>query len=294
MTDTTKQGSNIVSTIVKSITEKLRTEQIEKKQILGIGIGAPGFIDVKNGAIYKAVNIGWEYYPLKEEIEEALRLPTFVDNDANVAAVGEMWQGAAVGAENILCVTLGTGVGCGIISDGKIVHGHRGYAGEIGHFTTVVNGGARCNCGKFGCLETVASATGIVRLAYEKIQDGATGALKMIMNETGKITAKDVLDAAKEKDRFAMDVVYEAMNHLGFALGNLANVLNPELIIIGGGVSKAGDFLLQIVRNSATPFMIPSVKETTKIALATLGNDAGVIGATWLVKENVLMKKEKI
>lgn len=286
-TDISNNGMHIVPQMVMSIEGKLVEEKIDKGQILGVGIGAPGFIEVEKGIVFEAVNIGWEYFPLKNEMEKAIGIPTYIDNDANVAALGEMWQGAAKGAKNIICVTLGTGVGCGIIVQGEIMHGHSGMAGEIGHVTTMVENGYLCNCGKRGCLETIASATGIVRMAMEEMEkEECTSILRNTYREKSYITAKDVFDGAKIGDVLATKVVHDALKHLGFALGNLANVINPEMIIIGGGVSKAGSFLIDILRPNFNRYAIPKLREKTEICLAQLGNDAGVVGASWLVSNN--------
>ncbi|MFA9559388.1 ROK family glucokinase [Evansella sp. AB-rgal1] len=283
-TNTSEGGTFIVSDIAHSVEDKLIALQIEKDSVQGIGIGAPGFIDVGKGIIFEAVNIGWKNFHLKDEMEKAINIPTFVDNDANLAAVGEMWQGAGHGAKNLLCVTLGTGVGGGIIAGGEIIHGESGMAGEIGHITSVTENGAPCNCGKKGCLETVASATGIARLATELLSEYSSSTLQEIYNQNGTLTSKDVFDAAQEKDALAVNVVNQSAKYLGFALGNLANALNPETIVIGGGVSKAGDSLINSIKEYFNKYAIPKIAKETVIRTATLGNDAGVYGAAWLAK----------
>ncbi|GMB07631.1 glucokinase [Thermolongibacillus altinsuensis] len=288
-TDRSEQGKNITTDIAKAIDEKLRELDESKSRLVGIGIGAPGPVNMANGEIYEAVNLGWKNYPLKDRLEVETNLPVVVDNDANIAALGEMWKGAGGGAKNLICVTLGTGVGGGIIVNGHIVHGANGAGGEIGHITSVPEGGARCNCGKTGCLETVASATGIVRIATEKLtQTNVEGVLRTIYNEQGKVTAKDVFDAAKEQDALALEIVDYVTFHLGLALANLANGLNPEKIVIGGGVSKAGSILVENVQTYFKRFAFPRVAEAADIAIATLGNDAGVIGGAWLVKTKLM------
>jgi glucokinase len=288
-TDRSEQGKNITTDIAKAIDEKLRELDESKSRLVGIGIGAPGPVNMANGEIYEAVNLGWKNYPLKDRLEVETSLPVIVDNDANIAALGEMWKGAGGGAKNLICVTLGTGVGGGIIVNGHIVHGANGAGGEIGHITSVPKGGARCNCGKTGCLETIASATGIVRIATEKLtQTNVESVLRTIYNEQGKVTAKDVFDAAKEQDAFALEIVDDVAFHLGLALANLANGLNPEKIVIGGGVSKAGHILAENVRTHFKRFAFPRVAEAADITIATLGNDAGVIGGAWLVKTKLM------
>jgi glucokinase len=285
-TDVSSEGRNITYDIANSIREKLVELEIPKRNILGIGLGAPGPVDLENGVIYEAVNLGWKNnYPLQQLLEDETDIPTIIDNDANCAALGEMWKGAGSGAKELICITLGTGVGGGVIANGDIIHGINGAAGEIGHITSVPIGGAPCNCGKTGCLETISSATGIVRIAMEKLQNQrqADGELVRLFLQKGKVTAKDVFDTAREGDSIAMDVVNEVAYYLGLALANVANLLNPETIVLGGGVSKAGDVLLNPVKDYFNKYALNRVAHSTKLTIATLGNDAGVIGAAWLV-----------
>jgi glucokinase len=285
-TDVSNEGKNITTDIAKAIDGKLDELGRAKSNVLGIGIGAPGPVNLSTGGIYEAVNLGWRNeYPLQDLLEVETSLPVVVDNDANCAALGEMWKGAGNGAKDIVCVTLGTGVGGGVITNGDIVHGKSGAAGEIGHITSVADGGSPCNCGKSGCLETIASATGIVRLAVEELKKGdQQGALSTIFRQEGQVTAKDIFDAAREGDDIAKKVINDVSFHLGLALANIANILNPEKIVLGGGVSKAGSVLLDPVKERFLQYAFPRVAKSTEIALATLGNDAGVIGAAWIVK----------
>ncbi|MCY8232956.1 ROK family glucokinase [Priestia endophytica] len=282
-TDKSNQGHNIPTDIAKSIDEQLEKCGEIKAKIMGIGIGAPGPVKETNGSVDVAVNLGWNKFPLKDLLEVETGLPVFVDNDANIAAIGEMWKGAGEGAKDLLCVTLGTGVGGGIIAHGDIVRGVNGAAGEIGHITSIPEGGAPCNCGKTGCLETVASATGIVRLAKEKIAENGNTTMQRFY-EDGTLTAKEVFDCAREGDEVAKAVIEEVAFHLGLALANTANALNPEKIVLGGGVSRAGDILLQSLKDRFNQFAFPRVAKGAEITIATLGNDAGVIGGAWLVK----------
>ncbi|PRO66680.1 ROK family glucokinase [Alkalicoccus urumqiensis] len=278
-TNQSDKGAHIISEAAASIKEKQREYNVD---IGAVGVGAPGFIDVERGFIYEAVNVGWKSYPLREEMESLLGLPVVVDNDANLAAGGEKWKGAGGGADNLLAVTLGTGVGGGIIAGGSIIHGQSGMAGEIGHITAVREGGARCNCGKNGCLETVASATGIARIGREKAAANPSSSIGGALKAKGSLSAKEIIDAAKNGDHAAEEAVNEAADHLGFALANLCNSLNPETIVIGGGVSKAGDYLVEKITASFKTYAIPKIAAETTIRLAELGNDAGVIGAAWL------------
>lgn len=284
-TDNSEEGKNITINIAKAIDHKLEELDLSKDKIIGIGMGAPGPVNLATGVVYNTVNLGWkDNYPLKDLLEVETSLPVIIDNDANCAALGEMWKGAGNGAKDLVCVTLGTGVGGGVIANGDIVQGVSGAAGEIGHITSVPFGGAQCNCGKTGCLETIASATGIVRQALENVQSGGEGVLSDLYKENGFITAKDVFDSSRNGDEASLLVVNETAMHLGLALANIANTLNPEKIVLGGGVSKAGDVLLKPVIENFVKFAFPGVKESTVIDIATLGNDAGVIGAAWLAK----------
>ena len=288
-TDVSNEGKNITVNIAKSIDAELEELGHSKSEVVGIGMGAPGPVDLTTGVIFEAVNLGWrEPYPLKDLLEVETSLPAVIDNDANCAALGEMWKGAGNGAKDLVCVTLGTGVGGGVIANGDIVHGISGAAGEIGHLTSLAEGGAACNCGKTGCLETIASATGIVRMATELLSKSSEdGDLAAVYKETGHVTAKDVFDAARRNDETALRLIDTVSLHLGIALANIANTLNPEKIVLGGGVSKAGAILLNPVKEQFLRNSFPRVAQSTEISIATLGNDAGVIGAAWLVKNKI-------
>ncbi|MDD9150774.1 MULTISPECIES: ROK family glucokinase [unclassified Sporolactobacillus] len=287
-TNTIDNGSHIASDIGASIVRKLGQLQIDRSEISGIGMGAPGFIDMATGFVYKAVNIGWENYPLKDELEKLTGMPAIIENDANLAALGEMWLGAGQGARNIVCITLGTGVGGGIICDGEILHGVSGMAGEIGHITVLPKNGAPCNCGKSGCLETVSSATGIRRLALEALDyNDSDSILRDIFEDKGDISAEDVFDCAEKKDPLSLVVAEKAAYYLGYTLGAISMVVNPEKIIIGGGVSHAGNTLLLPLTKYFKKFSLPRAFESCTIDVARLGNDAGVIGGAWLAKTKI-------
>ncbi|MBD8071351.1 ROK family glucokinase [Bacillus sp. PS06] len=281
--DTNKE--TIVVDIAKAIDIKLDELKETKAKLAGIGMGAPGPVNMETGLIYEAVNLGWKDYQLKSHLELETGLPAVIDNDANIAALGEMWKGAGDGSKDLICVTLGTGVGGGIISNGEVVHGVNGAGGEIGHITAIPEGGSPCNCGKTGCLETVASATGISRLAVQALKDSTEESrLRDLFEQNGQMTSKMVFDALAENDPIAKDVVDQVAFHLGFALANLANGLNPEKIVIGGGVSKAGEDLLNPVREQFKRFVFPRVGAGATFTIAQLGNDAGVIGGAWIAK----------
>ncbi|WP_338471979.1 ROK family glucokinase [Niallia sp. XMNu-256] len=283
-TNKNESGNKIPNEIARSIEIKLEQHGQTKDQLLGAGAGAPGPINDNDGSVYVGVNIGWKNFPLKEELQKELTLPVIVDNDANVAALGEMWKGAGEGAKDMVCITLGTGVGGGVIANGNILHGVNGAAGEIGHMTAVVEDGAPCNCGKFGCLETVASATGIVRLANEYLE---MHEIPSVLRDIVPLTSKAIFDHAAAGDALAQRIVEKVAFYLGVSIANVANVTNPEKIVIGGGVSKAGKTLLDPIMKQFRRFAFPRVVQGADLALAMLGNDAGVIGAAWLVKNKI-------
>lgn len=285
-TDISEKGKYITTNIAKTIDEKLEELGMVKSQLLGIGMGAPGPVDGSNGSIYEAINLGWVNYPLKDLLEVETSLPAVVENDANLAALGEMWKGAGNGAKDLIAVTLGTGVGGGVIANGMLVQGASGAAGEIGHITVVPEGGAPCNCGKNGCLETVASATGIVRLANEALStDDGHSILQQKINAGEPLSSRLLFACAGEGDLLSNEVINKVSFYLGMALSHTANALNPEKIVIGGGVSRAGEQLAAPVREAFERFAFKRVSKSTSISIATLGNDAGVIGAAWLVKK---------
>ncbi|WP_408608648.1 ROK family glucokinase [Exiguobacterium flavidum] len=276
-------GAQIPHDIATSFLKKIEESNKKLEDFVGAGIGAPGFIDFNSGVVEQAVNIGWKNFELVGEFERLTGLPAVIENDANAAAIGEMWKGAGDGATELLAVTLGTGVGGGIITNGHIVHGTVGMAGEIGHITMLTEGGVLCGCGRTGCLETIASATGVARLGLEKRKNRDT-----VLNDIKAVTAKDVFDAYAQGDTVATEVVEEVTHYLGLALSNLANSLNPEIIVIGGGVSKAGEVLLAPLRKQFERFALPRVFGSTTIKVAELSNDAGVIGCGWLAKKMFL------
>ncbi|WP_100406817.1 ROK family glucokinase [Bacillus solitudinis] len=284
-TDKRDGGKNITSDISKAIDEKLHKLGKSKEQLVAIGMGAPAFIEMETGYIYEAVNIGWKDFALKDVLEQETGLPVKIDNDANVAALGEMWQGAGEGAKNLLCITLGTGVGGGIIANGEILHGVNGMAGEVGHITSIPEGGFPCNCGKTGCLETLASATGIARLATEGLTNQANSQLHDVYKEAGVLSTKDVFDAVRAGDEYAKEIIETISFHLGLALANIANSFNPSKIVIGGGVSRAEDLVLQPIERHFKKFALKRVAEGAEFKIATLGNDAGVIGSAWIAKQ---------
>lgn len=245
-------------------------------QLAGVGIGIPGFIDDATGVAVEVINMGWKNVSVRPVLSKVLGLPVYMDNDANVAALGEAWTGGGRGRKIALCVTLGTGVGGGIVIDGRILRGMNTMAGEIGHIV-LEPGGAPCNCGLHGCLETISSATGVVRLAREALAAGVASGMR-----AEGLTAEDVWDAAGVGDEAANRAVAHAIEALGRGLAIGANILNPEVIVVGGGMSKAGDALFVPLRAAFSRYVLKRVGEAVTIEPATLGNDAGVVGAARL------------
>ncbi|MBU5366375.1 ROK family glucokinase [Enterococcus devriesei] len=279
-------GSHIVPDIIDSINHHLSLYNMTPEQFIGIGMGTPGSVDIEAGTVIGAYNLNWTtLQQVKKEIEAGTKIKFTIDNDANVAALGERWMGAGENEPDVVFMTLGTGVGGGIVMNGELLHGVAGCAGEIGHVTVDPNG-FECTCGKRGCLETVASATGVVRVARQLAEEYAGGSILKARLDNGEdITSKDVFELAeKENDDLALMVVDKVTFYLGLACGNLGNTLNPSTIVIGGGVSAAGEFLRSRIETYFKEFTFPQVRESTKIKLAELGNEAGVIGAASLAK----------
>ena len=277
-TRTENNGQNILPDVAETINAKLAEKNIDKADVEGVGIGIPGPINSRGEAAC-AVNLYWGFTPVAQILGDLTGLKAQAGNDANVAALGEAWKGAAAGAQNIIMITLGTGVGGGIIINGKILAGSHGAGGEIGHALVVRGEEEKCNCGNHGCLEQYASATGIVRVAGRVLaasEDDST--LRKLQN----ITAKDVLDAFKAGDAVAVRIMEYVGDLLGGAIAGFTTVVDPEAIVIGGGVSKAGQPLIDCIEKYYQRYAFSSCKETP-IVLATLGNDAGIYGAAKMV-----------
>ena len=280
-TRTEEGGKAILPDIAAYAMAKLVEKDISREDVAGIGIGVPGPIDA-DGVVPHTANLGWGYKEVTKELSELTGVTCKGGNDANVAALGEMWQGGGRGCKNMVMVTLGTGVGCGIIIDGEIVPGSNGAGGEIGHITVNHHETVPCNCGRKGCLEQYASATGIVRIAREHLAKEHESSL---LEEIGEISAKAVFDVYKDgDDATATAIVEEFAKILGNALSNLACVLDPEVFVIGGGVSKAGKPLLDAVEKYYRKAAFSSC-DSIRFALASLGNDAGMYGCVRLILE---------
>lgn len=273
-----EDGKYILDDIAASIKAKIEEEAISEADVVGVGIGVPGPVTAA-GIVKGCVNLGWGDVPVEEILKDKTGFPAKAGNDANVAALGELWQGGGKGYNNLVMVTLGTGVGGGIVLDGKIVTGTHGAAGELGHMPVVYDETECCGCGKKGCLEQVASATGIVKETKKLLKNPkAESTLKDIEN----FTAKDVFDAAKAGDALAIESVDKLGEYLGIALSHIACVVDPDIFIIGGGVSKAGEFLIDAINKHYVEKTFHQCRKTP-IKLATLGNSAGIYGAAKLV-----------
>lgn len=277
-TRTENGGANILPDIAASIQTKLAEKAIGKEEVAGIGVGVPGPVD-GSGIVHKAVNLGWNRFDLKKELTKLLDgIRVEGGNDANVAALGEMWKGGGQGHKNLVAVTLGTGVGGGIIINGEIMTGSTGAGGEIGHIHVEDQETESCGCGNFGCLEEYASATGITRLARRALEASD----KDSVLRTGEVSAKTVFDAVKQGDELAIEVAQKFGEYLGKGLAVIASIINPEIFVIGGGVSKAGEILFDYIKPSFEKTVFHGSKNTI-FALATLGNDAGIYGAAKMV-----------
>ena len=274
-TDKSDQGAHIIEHIAAKLDEIIAEKSYGILDCMGVGIGLPGPVD--RGMILGCVNLGWGIFSIVEEFSKAFHnVPVYAGNDANIAALGEYVAGAGKGMKNMMMVTLGTGVGGGIIIDGRILEGANGGAGEIGHIPVNPQEQDTCGCGKKGCLEQYASATGIVRIAEKLRKENGNTALP------AGCTAKQVFDYAKEGDELAMQAVEELGGYLGLALASCACVLNPEGIVIGGGVSRAGKILLDVTEKNFQTYVFKPCRNV-KFSLAELGNDAGIYGAAAMV-----------
>ena len=252
------------------------------EQIESVGVGIPGIAHRKTGEIIKCTNMGWFHVPFREEFLQHLNVPVFIDNDANVAALAESVAGISAGTSSSVFITIGTGIGSGIILDGKIWNGFHGIGGELGHVTLSLDG-VPCTCGNRGCLERYCSATALIRMARVAIaQNPDTLMMKKAGNDLSRIEARTVIDAARDADPVASEVYAHFITHLAHAIANVVNFLDPEVIVLGGGVSKAGDFLLEPLHREYAKYILYRDQPMPEIKLAVLGPEAGIIGAAML------------
>ncbi len=273
-TNTQENGSHILPDIAAAVNGYLQENQIEKSSIIGIGIGVPGPVSSK-GVVNKCVNLGWGVFNIAEELSGLTGLPVKAGNDANVAALGEYWKGGGAGCENMIMATLGTGVGGGIVVDGRVLHGAHGSGGEIGHLVLNRDETERCGCGKRGCAEQYCSATGVSTLAKRLL---AASDASSSLRSVEKIMAKDVFDAAAAGDEIGKAALEQYFAYLGEFLANLSCVIDPEVIVLGGGVCKAGQVLLDGIEPYFHKYVFHAAS-AVRFTIAQLGNDAGAYGA---------------
>lgn len=273
------KGGETVLQKIFDIIKKLKTNEV-----IGVGVGTPGPVDHEKGMVMEVVNIpGWERMPICERIEEKFGITAYLGNDGNVAGLAEYWQGAGKAKKVVVILTLGTGIGGGIIIDGKIFHGAGNCAAELGHMS-ISHHGRKCACGKTGCIETYASANAAIRIYKEKLGDRTdTLVFEKAGGDREKINAKMICDAAREGGELAKEVVEEVGFYLGVFCGSLINGLNPDVIILGGGMGAAGDILLEPVRETVKKESLKDLQKIVEIKPAVLGNDAGILGAAAMV-----------
>ena len=270
------------------IAETIAETNAKREDFAGVGIGSPGPLDRERGIVIVTPNLGWRNFPLRDEVSKRVGLPASLDNDANCATLGEWWCGAAKGARHVIGITIGTGIGGGLILDGRLFHGASDVAGEIGH-TTIDSTGRRCNCGNYGCLEAYASGPAIAERAREALEGGEPSILpKLVDDDLSKITAQLVYDAAKKDDDVARQVVRETANFLGAGVANLLNIFNPDVVVIAGGVTQAGAPLFEPLRAEVRRRAFRPAVEACKILPGTLRGSAGVVGAVATFKQQVL------
>ena len=272
-------GAYILNDVAASVEAKLAEKNIEKEDVAGAGIGVPG-PTLDTGYVSICVNLGWKDKNPANELSELLSIPVKAGNDANVAALGEMWKGGGEGYLDVVLLTLGTGVGGGIIINGEIAPSHRGVGGELGHITVNPDEEATCNCGNHGCLEQYALATGVVRIAKKLL---AASKEESSLRTLETVTAKDVFDAAKAGDHLAVEAVEVLGKYLGLVVANVALTVDPDVFVIGGGVSKAGQVLIDVIIKYYHKFAKIIGDNKAKVVLAKLGNDAGIYGAARMV-----------
>ena len=288
VTDTGGGKDIVLKQIVKAIENIISKAEKDKSEIAGIGIGSPGLVDSEKGIIRGLTNIeGFENVHMKEYVEATLGIPTSIDNDVNVMAYGELKCGAGKDAMNIVCLTLGTGVGGGIIIDGNIYRGSSLSAGEIGHIPVNVDG-PKCICGGKGCLESYIGRDRIIKRTIEKLTHGKESTIpKLVAGDLEKITPKIVCEAATTGDMLAIEIWRETAQYLAAALAGIINVLNPELIVVGGGIANAGKYLFDPLRDMIKKRIFPFLAEKTRIVRAQLGEEAGIIGSAMLAKDSI-------
>ncbi len=279
----------IAAMIDKVIAQTMAETGASRSAFLGVGIGSPGPLNREKGIVIITPNLGWKNFPLRDEISSRVKLEATLDNDANCATLGEFWCGAAKGGRNVIGMTLGTGIGGGLILDGKLFHGASDVAGEIGH-TTIDSTGRRCKCGNYGCLEAYASGPAIAERAREALRgdEGESILVGMVEGDARKITAATVYEAAKRGDITAREVVRETARFLGAGVANLLNIFNPDTVVLAGGVTQAGDALFQPLRAEVKRRAFKPAVQACRIVPGALPLSAGVVGAIAAFKQQKL------
>jgi glucokinase len=271
--------ARIVELVERVAAETLAASGAPRDALLGVGIGSPGPLDRARGLVIITPNLGWRDFPLRDRVAEAVGLPATLDNDANCATLGEWWLGAAQGGRNVIGLTIGTGIGGGLILDGRLYHGASDVAGEIGH-ATIDSTGRRCGCGNYGCLEAYASGPAIAERAREALAGGEpSGMPQLVGGDLSRITAALVYQAAREGDRLALEVVRETARLLGAGVANLLNIFNPDVVVLAGGVTQAGDALFEPMRAEVRRRAFKPAVEACRIVPGALQGNAGVVGA---------------
>lgn len=269
----------IVQLIERVAAETMAATGTPREAFLGLGIGSPGPLDREKGLVIVTPNLGWRDFPLRDRVSEAVGMPATLDNDANCATLGEWWLGAAKGGRNVIGLTIGTGIGGGLILDGRLYHGASDAAGEIGH-ATIESTGRRCGCGNYGCLEAYASGPAIAERAREALAGGEPSAMPaMVGGDLSRLTAALVYQSARDGDRLAQEVVRETARLLGAGVANLLNIFNPDVVVLAGGVTQAGDALFEPMRAEVRRRAFKPAVDACRIVPGALQGKAGVVGA---------------
>jgi glucokinase len=290
-TRSTQGAEAVVDRIARMIhtvvAETIAETGARRSDFLGVGLGSPGPLDREKGVVLMTPNLGWQNFPLRAEVVERVGMPATLDNDANCATLGEWWLGAARGANNVIGITIGTGIGGGIIIDGRLFHGASDVAGELGH-TTIDSTGRRCKCGNYGCLEAYASGPAIADRAREALAGAEASILtEMVGGQLDLITAAVVYEAAQRNDDLAREVVRETARFLGAGIANMLNMLNPNIVVVMGGVTQAGDALMDPLRAEVRRRAFRPAVDACEIVLGTLPGTAGVVGAVATFKASL-------
>lgn len=285
-------GQVLLKQIYDAFVDEMKRNNFDMDQVIGMGIGVPGPVKFESGVVNGAVNLNWpQPVNVSEIMQQFVSFPVYVDNDANVAALGEKHNGAGKDADDVVAITLGTGLGGGIIANGEIVHGHNGSGAELGHFRVDHDQRFKCNCGKSGCIETVASATGVMNLVHFYYPKLTFKSSILPLIKENKVTAKAVFDAAKAGDQFCIFITERVAQYVAYLASIVSVTTNPKYIILGGGMSDAGDILIENIKTEYYHLAFTPSQQGTEIVRAELGNDAGIVGAAGLIKTYIIEKE---